>query len=82
MAMPEFRVGDRVTWTAQLPGGALEMAGKVVEHAAWRPLFSRWVSVTHGVEHLDAWAAYEFGFEAGVLGELLYLFDEQLEHLD
>ncbi|WP_439030238.1 hypothetical protein [Gordonia terrae] len=80
--MTEFNAGDRVVWTAQLPGGTIEMAGKVVEHTGWRPLFSHWVQVTRGAEALDAWASNEFNLEPGALGGLLYLFDEQMEHID
>ncbi|AMS03276.1 hypothetical protein BJD62_gp33 [Gordonia phage Lucky10] len=78
----DFKVGDRVTWTAELPDGAIEMAGKIVDHSAWAPLFSHWVRVTHGEQYIDTWAAHEFNLEPGALSGLLYLFDEQMEHLD
>ncbi|WVX88698.1 hypothetical protein SEA_BIRDSONG_45 [Gordonia phage Birdsong] len=43
------------------------VAGKVVQHDAWRPLFSHWVQLVDQHHEHDG---------------LLYVFDEDLEHID
>ncbi|AOE44344.1 hypothetical protein SEA_EYRE_64 [Gordonia phage Eyre] len=83
--MAEFSVGDRVTWLGPGATGTERMAGKVVDQppqVLWAPLGAHWVEVTHGVETLDEWAAQACGLSPGDLGALIYLFPDQMEHLD
>ncbi|UTN91506.1 hypothetical protein SEA_PERIWINKLE_52 [Gordonia phage Periwinkle] len=79
--MPEFREGDRVGFRAC---GVL-VAGKVVQHDAWRPLFSHWVQTTHGMDELkrdNSWLAHQLVDQHHEHDGLLYVFDEELEHID